>query len=61
MQLRVVNVTAERGVKLFEEFNRIITNDEEEKQYLLRVMEANRKAVPIQTTKKSAIKAVFRD
>jgi len=56
-----VNDTTERGVKLFEEFNQIITNDEEEKQYLLRVMEANRKAVPIQTTKKSAIKAVFRD
>ena len=59
--MRVVNDTTERGVKLFEEFNRIITNDEEEKQYLLRVMEANQKAVQTQTTKKSAIEAVFRD
>jgi hypothetical protein len=59
-QLRVVNDTAERGVKLFEEFNRLITNDEDEKQFLLQVVEANRKAVPTQTTKKSAIEALSR-
>ena len=56
-QLRVVNDTAERDVKLFEEFNQLITNDEEEKQFLLQVVEANRKAIPTQTTKKSAIAA----
>jgi len=44
--LRVVNDTAERGVKLFEEYNQIITRDEEEKQLLLQVVEANRKAIP---------------
>jgi len=58
-QLRVVNDTAERGVKLFVEFNQLITNDEEEKQFLLEVVEANRKAIPTQTTKKSAIGATF--
>jgi hypothetical protein len=56
--LRVINDTAERGVKLFEDFNRLITNDEEEKQFLLQVVEANRKAIPTQTTKKCAIDAV---
>ena len=56
--LRVVNDTAERGVKLFEEYNGLITNDEEEKQFLLQVVEANRKAVPTQTTKKSVVAAI---
>jgi len=56
--LRVVNDTAERGVKLFEEYNQIITRDEEEKQLLLQVVEANRKAIPTETTKKAAVAAV---
>ena len=60
-QLRVVNDTAERGVKLFEEFNRLITNDEEEKQFLLQVVESNRKAIPSHTTKKSAVDAVLQN
>ena len=54
-QLRVVNDTAERGVKLFEEFNNLLTHDEEENQFMLQVVEANRKAVPTQTAKKSVI------
>ena len=58
--LRVVNDTAEHGVKLFEEFNKLITNDEEEKQFLLQVVEANRKAVPTQSTKQSVIDAVLK-
>jgi len=58
-QLRVVNDTAERGVKLFEEFNKLLTNDEAEKQFLLQVVEANRKTVPTQITKKSAIVALL--
>ena len=53
----MVNDTAETGVKLFEEFNQLITNNEEEKRFLLQVVEANRKAVPTQTTKKSVIDA----
>lgn len=35
--LRVVNDTAERGVKLIEEFNDKITKNEEQKQFLLQV------------------------
>jgi hypothetical protein len=56
--LRVVNDTAERAVKLFEEYNTLLTNDGEEKQLLLQVVEANRKAVPTQITKKSAVHAL---
>lgn len=56
--LRVVNDTAERAVKLFEEYNSLLTNDEEEKQLLLQVVEANRKAVPTETTKRSTIQAL---
>jgi len=35
--LRVVNDTAERGVKLMEEFNSKFTNDESQKQFVLQV------------------------
>jgi len=45
-------------VKLFELYNQLLTNDEEEKQLLLQVFEAHRKTVPTQTTKKSAIRAL---
>lgn len=38
INIKVVNDTAERGVKLMEEYNRILTNDEQEKQYLLQVV-----------------------
>lgn len=41
--LLVVNDTAERGVKLIKDYNKILTNDEEEKQLLLQVVEAYRK------------------
>lgn len=57
-KLRVVNDTAERGVKLFTDFNNLITNNEEDKQFLLQVVEANRKAVPTQTTKKSVVDSI---
>ena len=57
--LRVVNDTAERVVKLFEEFNSLLTNNEEEKQFILQVVEKNRKSVPTQTTKKSVVDAVL--
>jgi hypothetical protein len=48
--LLVVNDLAERGVKLFEDYNKILTNDEDEKQFLLQVVEANRRAVPVKAT-----------
>ena len=54
----VVNDTAERTVILFEDFNQLLTNDEEKKQLLLQVVEAHCKTVPTQTTKKSAIHAL---
>ena len=40
---RVVNDSAERGVALMQKFNKLITNDEEQKQYLLTVIAAHRK------------------
>lgn len=56
--LKVVNDIAERGVKLFEDFNKLLTNDEEEKQLLLQVVEANRKWVPTNTTKRAVVKSL---
>ncbi|KAK0040312.1 hypothetical protein Bpfe_030260 [Biomphalaria pfeifferi] len=56
--LRLVNDTAERKVKLFEDYNRLLTKNEKEKQFILQVVEANRKVIPAQTTKKSVICAV---
>jgi len=56
--MRVVNDTAERTLKLFELYNQLLTNDEEEKQLLLQVVKAHRKTVPTQTTEKSAIHAL---
>lgn len=36
--INVVNDTAERGVKLIEEYNSILTKYEEQKQYLLQIV-----------------------
>lgn len=44
--LAVVNDTAERGVKFMKDYNRILTNKEDEKQFLLQVVEAYRKKYP---------------
>lgn len=41
--LFVVNDTAERGVKFMSDYNRILTNDEEEKQMMLQIVEKYRK------------------
>jgi hypothetical protein len=57
-QLRVVNDTAERGVKLFDEYNKLLTHDEEDKQFLLQVVEANRKSILTHTTKQAIVEAV---
>lgn len=57
-QLRVVNDTAERGVKLFDEYNKLLTHDEEDKQFLLQVVEANRKMIPTSATKRAIVEAV---
>ncbi|GBL76001.1 hypothetical protein AVEN_234316-1 [Araneus ventricosus] len=42
----VVNDIAERGVNLIEEYNNIITHDEEQKQYLLQVVKDYRSHFP---------------
>lgn len=44
--LFVVNDSAERGVKFMKDFNRILTNNEEEKQFLLQLVESYRKQYP---------------
>jgi len=44
--LKVVNDTAERGVALIEEYNSLLTNDEEQKQYLLQVVQDHRRRFP---------------
>jgi hypothetical protein len=52
-QLKVVNDAAERGVSLIQNFNAVITNQEEQKQYLLQVVEDHRQRFPV--SKKSTI------
>lgn len=43
---RVTNDTAERGVKLMEEYNKVLTKNEEQKQYVLQVVEDYRRKYP---------------
>ncbi|CAI6372529.1 unnamed protein product [Macrosiphum euphorbiae] len=44
--LKVVNDTAERGVKLMEEFNEKITKYEDQKQFLLKTVQDYRRKYP---------------
>lgn len=44
--LKVVNDLAERGVALIQEYNNCLTRSEEQKQYLLQVVENHRKKFP---------------
>ena len=46
LNLKVVNDTAERGVKLIQDYNSILTNDEDQKQYLLQVVQQQRRNFP---------------
>jgi len=46
LSLKVVNDAAERGVALVQSFNAILTNQEEQKQYLLQLVEKHRKDFP---------------
>jgi len=41
------NDAAERGVSLIENFNSVINNQEEQKQYLLQVVERHRQQFPV--------------
>jgi hypothetical protein len=45
-KLKVVNDTAERGVKLIQDYNNSVTKDEEQKQYLLQVVAECRRLYP---------------
>ena len=58
MLCEIVNDTVEWGVKLFEEFNCVLTQNEEEKQFHLQVVVNYCKDIPTQTTKKYVNDAV---
>ena len=45
-RLKVVNDTAERGISLIQKYNDTLTKDEEQKQYLLRLVANHRKMLP---------------
>lgn len=45
--LHVVNDAAERGVKLMEDYNNVLCRSEKQKQFILQVVSANRKAYPL--------------
>ena len=59
-RLCFVNDTVEWGIKLFEEFNSLLTKDKEEKQFLLPVHVVGKKFkdIPTRTTKKRVIDTV---
>lgn len=54
-KLKVINDTAERGVKLMEDYNKLITRDEDQKQYLLQIIQDYRRRFP-NSTKETLIK-----
>ncbi len=45
----VVNDVAERGVKLIQDYNNILTKDETEKQFVLQIVAGDRKKYPTAT------------
>lgn len=50
-KMQVVNDVAERNVKLMEEFNKVLTNDEEQKQFLILTVDRYRKKYASHTKK----------
>ena len=54
--LKPVNDPAERAIKLITDFASTITNDEEEKQSLLQIVEQHRKLIPL--VKKSVLENI---
>ena len=54
MVLSVANDAAERGVKLIQDFNDILTRDEEQKQFLLQVVQDHRRLYP-DATKRTVV------
>lgn len=59
LMLKAVNDTAERAVKLTQDFHRSITVEEEQKQYLLRCVQEHRKVYP--DCKKKTLKRKYPD
>ncbi|XP_063385404.1 uncharacterized protein LOC134671472 [Cydia fagiglandana] len=55
--LRAVNDTAERAVKLMQDFHGLITADEEQKQFLLRCVQEHRKLYP--DCKKATLRKMY--
>jgi len=47
--LKIVNDTAERGISLIQSYNRALTKDETQKQYLLGLVSRHRKQFPAVT------------
>ena len=56
-RLKVVNDTAERAVKLMQDFNGLITAEEEQKQFLLRCVQEHRNLYP--DCKKTTLKRSY--
>lgn len=56
-KLKVVNDTAERGVKLISEYNKILTNNENQKQFLLQVVKDYKTRYP-NTNKETLFQAL---
>jgi len=48
-QLKVVNDTAERGISLIQKYNETLTKDEDQKQFLLRLVSNHHKMIPTPT------------
>lgn len=51
----MVNDTAERGVKLMQDYNQVLSRNEEEKQLILKIVSENRKHFP-NPTKQSLLR-----
>ena len=54
-EMKVVNVYAERGIALVEEYNSSLTKDKVQKQFLRRLVDLHRKQFPV-TTKATMMK-----
>lgn len=57
LKLKAVNDTAERAVKLMQDFHGLLTVQEEQKQFLLRCVEEHRQMYP--DCKKQTLKRKF--
>ncbi|KAL4135150.1 hypothetical protein QTP88_006793 [Uroleucon formosanum] len=60
-QLKVVNDTAERSIKLIEDYNSIITKNEDQKQFLLQVVRNYRQKYPDTEKKFTITQHISRD